>query len=46
MKKTILMLLGFAAVFSAAVACFTPSSKPDKTVPAQTNAVYGSLIRR
>jgi hypothetical protein len=46
MKKTILMLLGFAAVFSAAVACFTPSSKPDKTAPAQTNAVSGSLIRR
>jgi len=33
MKKTILMLLGFAVVFSATVACFSPASKKDKTSP-------------
>lgn len=34
MKKTILMLLGFAAVFALGTACFTPSSKPDKSAAA------------
>ncbi len=34
MKKNILMLLGFAAVFALGTACFTPSSKPDPAAPA------------
>ncbi len=38
MKKTILMLIGFAAVFALGAACFTPSSKPDPTVPAAAPA--------
>jgi len=33
MKKSILMLLAFAAVFALGTACFTPSSKPDPTAP-------------
>ena len=41
MKKTILMLMGFAVVLAAGVACFTPSSKRDPTSPvnAQTNSI-------
>jgi hypothetical protein len=41
MTKKILMLLGFTVVLSAAVACFSPSSKKDKTSPIniQTNSV-------
>jgi len=48
MKKTILMLLGFAVVFAAAVACFSPSSKNDKTAPLniQTNSVSGRSSSR
>jgi len=38
MKKTILMLLGFAAVFALGTACFTPSVKPDSSMPAPTPA--------
>ena len=34
MKKTLLMLLGFAAVFALGTACFTPSSQPDPGPPA------------
>jgi hypothetical protein len=33
MKKTLLMLAGFAMLFGAAVACFTPSSTKDKSSP-------------
>jgi hypothetical protein len=33
MKKDLLMLLGFAAVFALGTACFTPSSKPDPAIP-------------
>ena len=36
MKKTILMLLGFAVVLAAAIACFTPSPKTDTTSPLHT----------
>ena len=48
MKKTVLMLLGFATVFAAGVACFTPSSKADKTSPIhnQTNSVNGPSSSR
>jgi hypothetical protein len=38
MKKNILMLLGFAAVFALGTACFTPSSQPDKSAPAAAPA--------
>ncbi len=38
MKKNILMLLGFAAVFALGTACFTPSAKPDPSVPAPAPA--------
>ena len=31
MKKTTLMLAGFTVLFSLAAACFTPSSKKDKS---------------
>jgi hypothetical protein len=31
MRKTILMLIGFAVVLAAAVACFTPAPKPQET---------------
>jgi len=34
MKKTIWMLLGFAAIFAIGSACFTPTSKEDKSSPA------------
>ena len=33
MNKTFLMLLGFAVVLAAGVACFGLSSKEDKTSP-------------
>ncbi len=38
MKKTLLMLIGFAAVFALGTACFTPSSKPDSGPPAAAPA--------
>jgi hypothetical protein len=31
MKKNILMLMGFAVVLAAAIACFTPAPKPQET---------------
>jgi hypothetical protein len=41
MKKTLLMIAGFALVFSAAIACFSPSSKKDESSPvhSRTNDV-------
>jgi len=34
MKKTILMLIAFAALFALGTACFTPSAQPDPAAPA------------
>ena len=31
MKKDVLMLIGFAVVLAAAIACFTPAPKPQET---------------
>jgi hypothetical protein len=47
-KKTFLMVLGFAVVLAAANACFGPSSKPDRTAPANgpTNATPGAATSR
>ena len=33
MKKTIIMIAGFALLFGAAVACFSPSPKADPNAP-------------
>ena len=46
MRKTILMLLGFAVVLGAGVACF--SSKKDKSSPlyTQTNSVSAPAAPR
>lgn len=46
MKKTILMLLGFAVIFGASVACFGPSTKRDKDSPIyKENAPQASTAR-
>jgi hypothetical protein len=37
MKKTAIMLAGFAVLFSTAIACFTPSSKKDKSSTVNEN---------
>ena len=47
MTKTFLMLLGFAVVLAAGVACFGLSSKKDKTSPlsSPTNSVSSPAPR-
>jgi hypothetical protein len=35
MTKTILMLTGFAVIFAAAIACFTPGPKTEDRSPTQ-----------
>lgn len=47
-KKTLLMVLGFAVVLAAANACFSPSSKPDRSAPAagSTNASPAAATAR
>lgn len=42
MKKTLLMLAGFALVLAAASACFSPSAKTDPNAPKPTNTVSGA----
>jgi hypothetical protein len=48
MKKTLIMLLGFAVVFAAGLACFSPSVKQDPSSPlnTSTNSAAGSLPER
>ncbi len=36
MKKTVVMLVALVAVFAAATACFTPSSRPDPNPPGRS----------